>query len=71
MKIKLGINFFLLPNGTLIIKKVSLDESGTYKCTVENIAGNTSEVTQVLAVGKQPFCHSSYVRFWILGPLKI
>lgn len=58
-KIKLGINFFLLPNGTLIIKKVSMDESGTYKCTVENIAGNASEITQVLAVGKHAILHYS------------
>lgn len=51
-KITVGNKYLVQQDGTLIIRKVTVDESGTYRCTVENIAGNTTAVTHILSLGK-------------------
>jgi len=50
--ISLGNKYYVLDNGALVIRKVSVDESGVYRCTVENVAGENNAVTLILALGK-------------------
>jgi len=53
-KISLGNKYLVLENGALVIRKVSVDESGAYRCTVENIVGKDSRDTKLNVIGK--FC---------------
>ena len=48
------VHFSVLPNGTLLVKSVSEQDSGWFTCRATNDAGTSEERAYLLVAGMEP-----------------